>query len=245
MGRRTEHDRATKGMQRFWDDAARRNAAWYVDTSLNYQDPDMKRFFSTGHEIAKYALDRSPVPLPGRTLAVEIGSGLGRVCLALAEHFDRVVGVDISREMTTRAAELVDRPGVEFRQGNGIDLSGIEDGAADLVLSFTVFQHIPTQAVIERYIEDAGRVLRPGGLFVFQWNNEPGSFRWRVRRTVLSALHKLGLRRERRDRHAPQFLGSRVPLVAIDHALAAGGMERRAADGLDTLYAFAWAVRST
>ncbi len=95
----------TSGMRDYWNEHARQNAAWYVDTSVDYENPDRDRFFETGRVIVSEALDHAPVPLRAeRGLAVEIGSGLGRICLALADRFDRVVGLDISREMLDRAA---------------------------------------------------------------------------------------------------------------------------------------------
>lgn len=232
-------------MRTFWDEAARTNAAWYVDTSLDFDHPDMERFFSTGRTIVSEAIDGSPVEPAGRAKAIEIGSGLGRVCLALADRFDEVVGIDISPEMVRRAGELVSEPRVSFVVGDGATLSGIDDASTDLVLSFTVFQHIPRVEVIEHYLEEAGRVLRPGGLFVFQWNNGGASAWWAARRAVLAGLQRTGFKAERYRRHAPQFLGSRVPLARIERALSRGGMEVRQTKGLGTLYSWVWAVRSS
>jgi SAM-dependent methyltransferase len=229
-------------MRAYWDDAARRNAAWYVDTSLDYDHPDMTRFFATGQTIVTEALDRGPVAPAGSERAVEIGSGLGRICLALADRFEAVVGVDISPEMVSRALSLVDRDGVTFALGDGVTLP-LPDASADLVLSFTVFQHIPKVSVIEGYIHEAGRILRPGGAFVFQWNNEPGAIQWRTRRLVLGALQRLGVHAERYQRHAPEFLGSRVPQARIERALDAAGLRLVETRGAGSLYAWAWAVR--
>ena len=228
-------------MRDFWDKAAQENAVWYVDTSVSYDKPDMAKFFATGEVVAQLAIDESPVPPPGRDLAVDIGSGLGRICKALAPRFDRVVGIDISPEMVRRAQRLVDEPNVTFQVGSGSSLDPVEDGTADLVVSFTVFQHIPKVEVIEGYLAEAGRVLKPGGIFAFQWNNTPGSFRWSVRRSVLSALQRTGIRRERRGRNAAEFLGSRVSLIRIQKALEAAGLELLATREPDTLYTWAWA----
>ena len=231
-------------MRDFWDEAARKNAAWYVDTTLDYDHPDMERFFESGKMIVGEALDGAPVAPAGRTKAVEIGSGLGRVCLALADRFDSVTGIDISPEMVQRARELVHNDRVSFVVGDGASLGGVDDASVDLVLSFTVFQHIPRVEVIEAYIAEAGRILRPGGMFVFQWNNGGGSMRWTLRRGVLALLQKTGLRPEQYRRHAPEFLGSTVSLERITRALAAGGMEVRKTQGLGTLFAWVWAVRT-
>jgi SAM-dependent methyltransferase len=113
-----------------------------------------------------------------------------------------------------------------------------------LVLSFTVFQHIPKVSLIRGYLHEAGRVLRPGGLLVFQWNNLPGPRRWRARRALLSTLQRTGLRREAHERNAAEFLGSRVTLGTICDALAEGGLELRGTRGTGTLFAWAWAVRA-
>lgn len=234
---------ARDSMRTYWDEAARTNAAWYVDTSLSFDHPDLDRFFETGRTIVTTAVDEAPVAPPGRQLAVEIGSGLGRICRALSERFDRVVGLDISQEMVRRARELVSEPRITFEVSSGSDLQPVPDAAADLVLTFTVFQHIPDVGLIEGYIHETGRVLKSGGVFVFQWNNTPGARRWALKRRVLGFLQRTGLRPERYRRNAPEFLGSRVPLDRIRRALSAGGMELRDAKGLDTLYAWAWAVK--
>lgn len=229
-------------MARYWDERARANAAWYVDTSLSYDEPDMARFMATGEEIVRAALDEGPVAPPRQEVAVEIGPGLGRMLVALARRFDTVIGVDISAEMIRRARDIVG-PSVELVHGDGVSLHGVDDAVADFVLSFTVLQHIPDPDVVAGYLVEAGRVLRPGGVFAFQWNNEPGHRRWALRRGWLALLQRTGLRPERHGRHAAEFLGSRVPLAKVDAALAAGGLRRVAVQGEGTLYAWAWAVK--
>lgn len=230
-------------MREYWDERARTNAAWYVDTSIDFAEPDMDRFFATGEAIVAEALDGAPASPPAYGLAVEIGAGLGRVCRALAERFERVVGVDVSPEMVARARELVPDHRITFEQNDGVTLP-VPAARADLVVSFTVFQHIPKLSVIRGYVGEAARVLRPGGLFAFQWNNLPGPTRWRVRRGVFSALQRTGLRREAHGRNAAEFLGSRVPLAAITAALRDSGFEPRGTRGTGTMFAWAWATRA-
>jgi SAM-dependent methyltransferase len=232
-------------MRSYWDDAARANAAWYVDTSLDFDHPDMERFFATGRTIVSEAFDGSPVQPPGRAHAIEIGSGLGRVCLALATRFDRVTGIDISPEMVRRARELVQDPKISFVVGNGTTLDGIPDGSMDLVLSFTVFQHIPRVDVIEGYLLEAARVLRPGGLLVCQWNNGGATIPWAIRRRTLDLSRRLGVRaEEHRRRNEPEFQGSRVSLRRMKGVLDRGGMELVQTKGLGSLFAWLWAVRT-
>jgi len=229
-------------MRDYWDERARTNAAWYVDTSIDFAEPDMDLFFATGERIVGEALDGAPASPPAYGLAVEIGAGLGRVCRALATRFERVVGVDVSAEMVARARELVPDDRIAFELNDGATLP-VADASADLVVSFTVFQHIPKVAVIRSYVGEAARVLHPGGLFAFQWNNLPGPTRWRVRRAALSALQRTGLRRETHGRNAAEFLGSRVTLSAITAALRDSGLELRGTRGTGTMFAWAWATR--
>lgn len=235
--------RAAKGMRGFWDDAAKRNAAFYVDTTVAFDAPDMDAFFETGRKIVDHAYGDSPVKPSGHDLAVEIGGGLGRNCVALAEHFKRVVGVDISPEMIRQANELVHDDRVEFVLGEGADLSAVASGSADFVMSFTVFQHIPEVGVIQSYLREAGRVLRPGGVAAFQWNNQSSELKWRIRRAVLATLQRLHLTRDSHARNAVQFLGTTVDLPHIESTLNEAGMDLLKTEGGGTLFCWAWAVK--
>jgi SAM-dependent methyltransferase len=230
-------------MRTHWDENARRNAVWYVDTSRGWDDADEDAIFESGHQIVEAMVDGAPVAPTGRALAVEIGSGLGRLCVPLADRFDRVVGVDVSPEMVQRASQLISDPRISFRMGDGLGLSSFGDETADLILSFRLFEHVPGASIVHDYLREAGRVLRPGGVLAFQWNNEPGPRRWAARRAVLSGLQRTGLHRERHDRHAREFLGVRVPLEPLRRTLTDHGLELVGTEGLGSHDAVAWAVR--
>jgi SAM-dependent methyltransferase len=236
-------DRSAASMRTYWDDRARLNAAWYVDTTVDYDSPDMDRFFETGQQVVREALDSAPVQPSSRALAVEVGSGLGRICQALAQRFDRVVGIDISSEMTKKARELVSDPRIEFEVGDGVSMKPLGDATADLVLSFTVFQHIPKVSIIESYLGEAGRVLRPGGVFVFQWNSTMGTRRWAARRAISATLQRAGIRREAYERNAAQFLGSCVPVRRVEQVLNRSGMQLVDTRGEGSLFTWGWAKR--
>jgi SAM-dependent methyltransferase len=230
-------------MRAYWEERARLNAAFYVDTSLDYDVPDMDRFLATGRVVVQHALDEAPVT-PMRTgTAVEIGCGLGRICLALSERFDHVIGYDISAEMLRQADSVVSGKAIELRLTDGATLPGLADASADLVVTFTVFQHIPDVHVIRSYIAEAGRVLAAGGVFAFQWNNTPGERRWRARRALMAFAQSLG-RGDRYGRDQPEFLGSRVPLSVMDEALADAGLVRVGLRDPGQLFTWAWASRA-
>ena len=227
-------------MRRYWDERARENAVFYVDTSASYEAPDLDRFLAVGHEVVRLALIDAPVQPAGRELAVELGSGLGRNCLALAEHFERVVGIDISQEMIDRAKDLVTTPAITFELGTGHDLQPVATSSADFVLSFTVFQHMPSLALMVANLADVGRVLRPGGVAAVQWNNLPHGVWWRVRAVLQRRGAQLGIRRWRDARYAAPFMGRRVTWRRLERELRGVGLRPLATDGLGTLFAWVW-----
>lgn len=233
----------TKRMRSYWDDRAKVNAPWYVDTTLDFDRPDMARFFASGEAIVQQHYVAG-LAHPARAVqAVEIGCGLGRICRALSRHFDRVIGVDISAEMVAQARALVSDDGIEFVVNDGDDLAPIADASADLVFSFTVFQHIPDATVVFGYLREAARVLAPGGVVAFQWNNERNAVWWRARRGLLSLLQRTGVRREAYGRHAAEFLGCRISRRRVERVLASSGLDLVGVVGEGTLFCWAYAVR--
>ena len=88
---------------------------------------------------------------------------------ALGKIFGEVHAVDVSGEMVARArAALADMPNVHIYQNNGCDLSVIPPLEFDFAYSSIVFQHVPSREIIENYVREVGRLLRPGALFKFQ-----------------------------------------------------------------------------
>lgn len=101
-------------------------------------------------------------PLSGRIL--EIGCGDGR----LLTYFYTAVGIDISsvNVQRCRAANLA----VYENDGRTIPFA---DESFDSIYCVTVFQHLPSEGVWA-YLREAVRVLRPDGIFRFQFvNQEP------------------------------------------------------------------------
>jgi hypothetical protein len=62
---------------------------------------------------------------------------------------------------------VADYPNVFIYQNNGRDLSVVPEKPFDFAFSCLVFQHIPSRAVIQTYVREVGRLLRPGCLFKF------------------------------------------------------------------------------
>jgi len=228
-------------MRRFWDERARENAAWYVDTSLEYDAPDMQRFFETGRVVVRHALHGAPVQPTRWEVALEIGPGLGRIALALADDFERVIGIDVSEEMVTRARELVLDPRVTFHVGDGLTLAPVADDSVDLVTSFTVLQHLPSKDLVLGYLAEASRVLRSGGVAALQWNNLPHPSLWRAQAAWWRARGRLGLGLQGERRYAREFVGTRVSTADVTRALVDAGLTIIDIRDPGTLFAWVWA----
>jgi len=155
-----------------WDQRARENARHYVNTA-NTAWTDEEFFASGERTVAEEILtDMGNIcqgKVPGEMRVLEIGCGAGRVTRALAKLFGEVHAVDVSGEMVRLATEaLRDFPKVLVYQNNGKDLAVVPNLQFDFAFSSIVFQHIPSREIIENYVGEVQRLLRPGGLFKFQ-----------------------------------------------------------------------------
>jgi SAM-dependent methyltransferase len=159
-------------MRADWDQRARENARHFVDTAnADWTDEE---FFASGEKtLAEEILtDLGNIcqgKAPGEMRVLEIGCGAGRVTRALGRFFGEVHAVDVSGEMVRLAKQaLQDQPNAFVYQNNGKDLTVIPEIAFDFAFSSVVFQHIPSREIIENYVREANRLLRPGALFKFQ-----------------------------------------------------------------------------
>ena len=65
-------------------------------------------------------------------------------------------------------AACADRKNVFIYLNNGMDLQVVGGGEFDFAYSSCCFQHIPSRDVIENYVREVARLLRPGALFKFE-----------------------------------------------------------------------------
>lgn len=156
-----------------WDARAKQNARYYVQTAK--EDWTDEEFFASGRQTVSEEILTDMINIcqgidPKQMRVLEIGCGAGRVTRALAELFGEVHAVDVSREMIAQAtAALASTPNAHVYQNNGMDLSVIPAGEGfDFAFSSIVFQHIPSREVIENYVREVSRLLKPGRLFKFQ-----------------------------------------------------------------------------
>ena len=159
-------------MERNWDSRAREAPEYYIATA--HRQWQMSEFFQSGEiNVENDILADANIICRGKKLSrmtvLEIGCGAGRMTRGMAGVFGEVHAVDISAEMIALAKHnLSDLPNAFLYKNNGIDLSGIPDQSCDLAFSFVVFQHIPALGVIENYVREVHRCLKPGAVFKFQ-----------------------------------------------------------------------------
>lgn len=131
---------------------------------------DLQEFFGTGRvevqEVLEYLAKLHCEPRWGD--ALDFGCGVGRLSQALADRFAHVVGVDISSSMVEQARRLNSHgERCTYETNARADLSLFPEPRFDLVYSNIVLQHISPRYA-RRYLQEFVRVLRPGGVLVFQ-----------------------------------------------------------------------------
>jgi 2-polyprenyl-3-methyl-5-hydroxy-6-metoxy-1,4-benzoquinol methylase len=129
-----------------------------------------EKFFASGREeidrVLRIIREAGVTVNPGR--ALDFGCGLGRLSQALAEHFRRVEGVDISDSMIRQAQQYNKHPDkVEYQLNVKNDLSLYPRNQFDFIYSNIVLQHVPSTDQL-LYIAEFMDLLKIGGVAYFQ-----------------------------------------------------------------------------
>lgn len=116
----------------------------------------------------------------GKTL-VDIGCGGGLFAEEVARMGARVIGVDPSTSSleTAHAHAVAAGLSIDYRTGTGEKLP-LEDGSVDIACCVDVLEHVSD---VDAVIRDSARVLKTGGLYVFDTIN-----RTRMSRFVMIKL---------------------------------------------------------
>lgn len=184
-----------------WEELAEVDPLWAILASPEGKGGrwQLDEFFATGEkEIADVFDTADRLGLPKQhDLALDFGCGVGRLTRALAGRFREAVGVDIAEEMVRLARELNQGGNCRFELNARSDLTAFDDRSFDFVYSALVLQHLPRRELIEGYLGEFLRVLRPGGLAVFQTlAHLPATLRLQPRRRAYALLRRLGLPHE-------------------------------------------------
>lgn len=152
-----------------WQKNAEADALWVILTDSRYYGKkwDREEFFATGEEeigrILNY-MGKQGITVP-EGIFLDFGCGVGRLSKALRKRFQGGYGVDISQKMIELARTYVKNVELIVNQTNS--LGCFADNSIDFIYSHIVLQHIPN-AYQKGYIDEFLRILKPGGLAVFQ-----------------------------------------------------------------------------
>jgi SAM-dependent methyltransferase len=158
-------------VQSTWDALAQDQDLFCVIVGFPFRrDQSEKRFFASGAREIRRTLRREAFRrLPRRhETALDFGCGAGRLTQAMATRFEHVVGVDIAPTMIEAARALNRQPDrCEYVLNEEESLGRFADRSFDFVYSNIVLQHMPPE-LGRGYVAELARVLREGGLLVFQ-----------------------------------------------------------------------------
>ncbi len=136
----------------------------YYDEHVQYEWERMQRhpteFAVTLRALADY------LPLPPATI-LDIGSGPGRYALELARRRYAVTLFDLSASCLEFAQIKAQEARVQLQacvHGTATDLKPFEDESFDAVLLMGPLYHLLTLQERQRAVQEARRVLRPGGV---------------------------------------------------------------------------------
>jgi ubiquinone/menaquinone biosynthesis C-methylase UbiE len=129
---------------------------------------DEKAFWESGQRDA----ERYIIPLVRPdSIVLDLGAGIGRLARAVAPRCQRIILVDVSGAMLSRArGALRGVQNADFVKVSGRSLAAIANESVDVAYSILVFQHVEREDVIS-YLQELGRILKVDGILRFQVPN--------------------------------------------------------------------------
>jgi len=162
-----------KELQRNWEGLAQADPLWAIctDPSKRNRQWTQEEFFATGLKEIEIVLGyaaRVGLRIDKTSPALDFGCGVGRLTRAMSEYFPECCGVDISLTMISMAQELNrDCPRGYFQMNEDTQLQRLQNNYFGFVYTSLVLQHI-AEPCSHQYIAELVRVLKPGGVLVFQ-----------------------------------------------------------------------------
>ena len=94
---------------------------------------------------------------------LDYGCGSGYGTARLAQKANRVVGVDVAADAVAHANHRYGSKNLIFQTLSGDGVLPFPDASFDVITSFQVIEHV---ASLDRYVSEARRVLKTGGVFI-------------------------------------------------------------------------------
>ncbi|MBI2482561.1 class I SAM-dependent methyltransferase [Candidatus Uhrbacteria bacterium] len=200
-----------------WDRFAKECPTFYIATHTRWRWNEEDTFWRSGERTVQFIWDHVYPRLARRFLAIEIGVGIGRLAVPMAQRFVQVKVVDHSRvmleQLRLRCARF-GRPNITAF----LDTAAWDTEPADFIYSALTFQHISELATIEMYVAKIARCLR--GVAFLQFDTRPRSSfeRWREQlpEQWMPRTWRMGMRRIRRDADVLRTLFARHHLPILE-----------------------------
>lgn len=171
-----QQSKLTKHVQKTWEELGEVDAHWSVLSTDSYRSDqieknqeDFKQSAKTDMMILEATLERNGIDISQFSSCREFGCGVGRVTRYLAERFDQVEGIDISRNHLEIASQSMTADGlnhVSFKHITSPEDLG-ELPKTDFVFSVMVLQHNPPP-IMARIFSNLLERLTPGGIAFIQ-----------------------------------------------------------------------------
>lgn len=140
------------------------NIRLHEKAAENYEDKNPDIFNEREEKRVKSVLDEAQGHISTKSSesrALDVGCGTGNILRKLKSRFDRVVGVDVSDDMLSKAFPTAKRrEDVKLVRGRVADLP-FWDNYFDLVTAYSVFHHLPN---FSEPLSEIARVLKGGGV---------------------------------------------------------------------------------
>lgn len=181
--------RMLRGVAKHWTHFGKQEPHWSVLTNESFLSANIgsneEQFYKSGNDtaaLALAALSRSNVDISALRSAIDFGCGVGRITVALASHFQHIIGVDISSPHLLIAKNYADKHGIHNTQWQLIDsIDAIQSlPKVDFVNSLIVLQHNPPPVmatVLHRLLDR----LNPGGAAYIQVPTYIAGYRFSTR----------------------------------------------------------------
>lgn len=131
---------------------------------------DRKSRIQKGKKILAVVRDRKRGL--SQLFCLDVGCSVGLISEFLANHFNKVVGVDVDRKAIKTARQRVKKANVSFFVSNENKFP-VRDASFDLVIFNQIYEHAQNPKAL---LGEVKRVLRPGGLCYFGARNKYSLF---------------------------------------------------------------------
>ncbi len=204
------YNQPTSSLPNRWEAFAKENAEFYIYTvpGVDFATPSGQALFrQSGRDDVETILRESKQYLNRFDRAIEIGCGVGRLALPMAERFAEVIGVDIAPTMISKLGDNSRAVGASNVRGFLAHEAWFDQGPAELVYSVMVFQHIESWTVIADYFARIARCLAEDGVCYAQFDTRRRTLPYLGMRVLPDAVLPRPARRSiRRVRRRPADL---------------------------------------